>query len=114
MRDTESNGSLPSERFRVSPAVVTDAAGQVGELADGARQAQSYASSYLLMTNSGASLITTLCEWIYDLEGTMGTFFGDLSGVLDQSETGLTESAQMYRTTDRESAARLDRAYWSH
>lgn len=114
MRDTESTGSMPSERFSVSPSAITDVAREVGDLADGARQAQSYSTSHLLMTNSGASLITTLCEWIYDLEGTMGTFFGDLAVVLDQSEAGLGESAAMYRTTDRESAARLDRAYWSH
>lgn len=113
MRDDETRGSRPNERFSVHPAVISTLAGKVGGLAEGAGEAQTYATGNLLMTNGGGSLLLTLNEWIYDLEGTMGTFFGTLQDVLGESEDGLRAAAQLYRSTDTDAAKRLDATYWS-
>ena len=113
MRDDETRGSVPNERFTVHPQALSTLAGQVGGLGEGAGEAQTYATGNLLMTNGGGSLMLTLNEWIYDLEGRMGEFFGDLQEVLDDSEQGLRAAARLYRTTDDEAAKRLDASYWS-
>lgn len=113
MRDDETYGARPNERFRVRPQAVSTLAGEVGGLAEGAGEAVTYATGNLLMTNGGGSVLLTLNEWMYDLEGTMAGFFGDLQGVLGDSEDGLRAAARLYRTTDDDAAQRLDATYWS-
>ncbi|MBM6401267.1 type VII secretion target [Phycicoccus sonneratiae] len=114
MRDDEHRGSPGSiEKFEVDPAAVRAMGKTVRDLADSAGEAQTYATGNLLLTNYGGSIMLTLCEWMYDLEGTVGDWFGDLAKVSRDSGVELGAAATVYRTTDERTSARLDRSYCS-
>ncbi|MGG5259006.1 hypothetical protein [Phycicoccus avicenniae] len=112
-KDDDTGGPGSGEKFEVDPGAVRALGLKVGDLADSAGQAQTYAQGNLLLTNSGSSLMLMVCEWMYDLEGTVGEYFGDLSTVSRDSGTELGAAAEVYRRTDARTSERLDRTYWS-
>lgn len=112
-RDDFGGGGGTSEKFEVDPAAVAEVGQNVRRLAESAGRAQTYATGNLLLTNGEGSLILALCEWMYDLEGTVGDYFGDLRTITHDSGVELRASAATYRKTDDRTSARIDRAYWS-
>lgn len=98
-------------QFEVEPNDVDMAARQLWKLSEDNPQAVSYAKEWLELEGSSGEILKPFIEGLHKSCEQLQSNYEELGRVTDSSSTELTNTANMYRTTDRAFAETLDRTY---
>lgn len=97
--------------FKAEPDDIDESARQLWRLGQENLLATSYAKQWLDVQESGGLILTPVLDQLQEVCEALKTSYERLGSVTDSSATELTNTAIMYRNTDRATAENLDREY---
>ncbi|MFF0543212.1 type VII secretion target [Nocardia thailandica] len=101
-----------TEEFQVKPDKLDAFADRLGQLATDHAQAAPYAQKWLTVDDgAGGVFLTGVVDTLAQIRDDLADRLSTLSTVTSGSAAELVKAAQMYRTTDRATAAALDQTY---
>ncbi|MQA85805.1 MAG: hypothetical protein GEV03_14590 [Streptosporangiales bacterium] len=97
--------------FLARPEAIDAFANQVGGLEDDTGTAKNYVHQHLSIDYGDARMFFTVAQACNDVKDAVVSSLNRLGTICNASAQELHKSAKMYRTTDKEEAARLDKTY---
>ncbi|MBF6333883.1 type VII secretion target [Nocardia transvalensis] len=100
-----------AEEFRVEPDDLDKLAGAFRDLAGQAAAASGHATKWFDVSAAETGIYVEVKRIVDQMRQNLEDNYNHLRTLAESSATELGKAAQMYRTTDRASAARLDATY---
>lgn len=97
--------------FTVDHDALDRAGAEVSQLRDDAASAAQYVDQWLALGHMDTRMFVNVKLLLDDVAAALRRDYAALHDVVDGSGAELSRAAQMYRTTDRDEAARLDETY---